>query len=1001
MRRGLILWVSFFFLVTLSAQLPERIYWHHLGTEDGLRSGANDHFYKDSRGYLWIGSQYGLQRYDGTPFPTTFGTRPVDSTGIQGQNIQGEILEDKEGNIWVTTFQALNQYDYKSSTFTPYFFQDSTDNRAGGFINCGYSKREMWLLYKGRIVLFDLERKIFKEVYDICREELNKGVIHQSGNLTYFYSFVSGKEDFTACIFRGHELISDTTILTPGRPINKILPIDTARILIGGEDDSGLLDYDCRTNTSIIHSNNKLEGGISCFSQLSEDAILFGTSAGNIYSFNLSNYQISNVDFPVQRENDPDDGIYKIYTNPDGTIFVSRKKTGLYHTNKNKGKFSRKLEGRVVVGMAQIESGNILVFTNQGIVVLDEQGNFLKEHPTKDMNKSHINTSYFLKSKNGRLYTSYFWKIKTYEPNKDRFEWIGNADNLNYIILLEDDRALVSNYTKEGLYMLDPERKTVENEPISGFEDISPVTFAYQTNKGDLVLAEGLTKLCFYDPVTFVKKRSIPYSGEITSMYEFPNDSLLWIGSAIGLTTFNYNTGEIKHVKGHPAIPGNDVYGVLPGSADDLWLSTNQGLCRMNSVTKAVTRYTKADGLPTMEFMRNSHLKLRDGRLAFGTMNGLIIFDPQSIKSNIPLAKPIITQIVVNGEVAEDLKCTKTKSTSYNEMKSLELGPDENRLEFHFASLEFSYPITNKVRYRLLPGEKKWSEEANGGKCQYANLSPNNYSLEVQAANSDGIWNSESKILKFTILPRWYQRGPYIIFMLIVAAIIVAVITVWIQKRKQKFLQLEYEKDIALEKQRVLISRNMHDDLGSALSAIKLKTTVLSIKSKDPEHKLELKRLGSRIKSIDQKIQEAIWAVDARNDSVEKLIEYLINHIRDLFDDNPIQYELLLPTELPDYLVSGDIRRMVVLAYKEILNNIIKHAQATKIWVDILLFHEQTMQIIIRDNGKGFDVAEKQLGDGNGLDNMRFRMEKIGGTCRFLPVEKGTSVELTFNLRQN
>jgi len=998
MRRVLILLFALFFLVNLSAQLPKYWYWHHLGIEQGLRKSPNNFMFKDSRGFVWIGSADGVQRFDGNPSPIIFGTLPTDSTGIKGQNIQGAIVEDEQGDIWITTYQALNHYDYKSNKFTPYSIEDSIGDAAAGYFSCGQLDQVNWLLYKGEIWQFDFNNKKFHKIYETGKT-FDRGIVKRSNGMVYLFAYTFGEEKVSGYIFKENELIEAYDIPIPEDYILSVLPVDSVSVLFGVTD--GLLRFNMQTKElstpSSWKDNNVKE--VSSLSLLSQDSILIGNTAGNVFCLDLNTDQIEEIDFSILKENDPDDGITAIYTHLDGTIFISGRMTGVYYCHKNKAKFSTLLRGKVIVGLMQTEEGDLLVFTNNNILLLDEKGKVIKDIPITNYNKNHSNKVYFFKDMKGKIYTSYFWRIQFYDPDIQNFRIAKNIENMNHAIALNDNRILISEYVRPGLMELDKDNNRLIKDVIPGTESIAEVTFSFQNEMGDLLLAEGLMELSIYNTKSFFKKDSVPYSGEITAMYEFPGDSLLWIGSAIGLTTLNYRTRKISPVMGHPSIPGDDVYSILPGVGNDLWLSTNQGLCKIDRITERVTKYTKADGLPSMEFTRHAHLKLRDGRLAFGTMNGLVIFDPNTIASNIPLAKPRITNVLIDGEESTDLKCTKTGATNYDEIKELELSPWENRLEFRFAALEFSHPSTNQLRYRLLPDEEKWSEEPNGGKCRFRNLSPNTYTLEVQATHSDGILNPDSKKLVFTILPHWYQKGWAIFLMFIIFVGVIIGASVYTQKRKQKIIQLGYEKKIALEKQRVLISRNMHDDLGSALSAIKLKTSTLSIKSKDLEHKRELKQLGIRIKSIDQKIQDAIWAVDARNDTVEKLIDYLVNHIRDLFDDGPMIYELLLPKELPEYLVSGDIRRMVALAYKEILNNIIKHANAKKIWVNVYLFNENTMQIIIQDDGDGFDIEEKELGDGNGLDNMRFRMEKIGGTCRFLPTKKGTIVELTFNLK--
>ena len=441
------------------------------------------------------------------------------------------------------------------------------------------------------------------------------------------------------------------------------------------------------------------------------------------------------------------------------------------------------------------------------------------------------------------------------------------------------------------------------------------------------------------------------------------------------------------------------MYGILPDEEGNLWLSSNSGIYCFNPDSNEIFAYNQADGVGSKNFSRSAHIKLRDGRLAFGGDSGLLIFDPKDIKSKIPLAIPQITEILIDGKKRLDLKCKKTGATNIEEIQELVFQPADNKLEFHFVAKEYSNTKENLIRYKLSPEETEWKTVESGGKCQYTNIEPGDYIFEVQAANSDGIWNEDNTdTLVMKVLPPFKKTIWFKLLMCALIASVVTIVVVVIQREKRKKEKMQFEKNMALEKQRLRIARDMHDDLGSRLSAISLKTAMLETKFENIRWKKEMEKLTEDAQEISVSIRETIWAVDARNDSLGKLIHYLISYTDEFFENLKIEFIFNIYENLPEeQMVSGHIRRMVFLAYKEILNNIIKHAKAKKVMIDMKMEKDHFI-LTISDNGVGFDLIDKEKGRGNGLDNMRYRMEKIGGTCRFLPTKKGTTIQLNFNL---
>jgi len=232
----------------------------------------------------------------------------------------------------------------------------------------------------------------------------------------------------------------------------------------------------------------------------------------------------------------------------------------------------------------------------------------------------------------------------------------------------------------------------------------------------------------------------------------------------------------------------------------------------------------------------------------------------------------------------------------------------------------------------------------------------------------------------------------------VVAASIIFITMKVRQQKRNTAIKAAEEKRLAIEIERQRIARDMHDDLGSSLSALSL-TTEIARNKKTSELKTEIEKINTAAREISGKIREVIWTVSSRNDTLENLVSYLHNYALDLFESTSQDFNLSLPKDIPNAFINGEFRRNIFLAFKEALNNLIKYAGATKVSIAFEITGN-LFSICVEDNGRGFDPSLLQNSSGNGLRNMQSRMKDISGTCVITTGENGTTVKFGFELKQ-
>ncbi len=317
----------------------------------------------------------------------------------------------------------------------------------------------------------------------------------------------------------------------------------------------------------------------------------------------------------------------------------------------------------------------------------------------------------------------------------------------------------------------------------------------------------------------------------------------------------------------------------------------------------------------------------------------------------------------------------------------------QNDFIFQVAAPTFIDENQTRFSYLLEGSERKqWSTPVSNPEISFANLQPGNYRLRVKASFLNGIYPDSETEFAFSINPPWWQtwffRGIFILLTLIIVAIIVKVYV----NRKLTMQRNRLEKQQAIQKERARIATDMHDDLGAGLSSIKFLSEKLKRSSTSDVTSADADRIVTNSNDLVQKMNEIIWAMNEKNDTLEDLLFYTRSYAVEYCEENNLACTVYLPDNINEMYVSGEIRRNVFLIIKESLHNVVKHAQATGVKINFKT-GDQNLYTSIQDNGRGF--SREQNTDGNGLINIRKRINNLGGQ---LIIQNGVGVTIEFTI---
>jgi two-component sensor histidine kinase len=456
----------------------------------------------------------------------------------------------------------------------------------------------------------------------------------------------------------------------------------------------------------------------------------------------------------------------------------------------------------------------------------------------------------------------------------------------------------------------------------------------------------------------------------------FYNDTSLLLTSTGGVQILNTKSGKVSLFE-YPALRTNNIKAVEKGKDNDVYLAGPTGIFRINLAQMNLYVYGQRDGLLFNIFSEGAHTTLADGRVCFGTnRNFITINDKHKNLAKNPVA--LVSGIrIMNQAVPVD---------SLRRFKNVvELTYDRNYVAIDFAAPTMMLHPNNSFLYKMEGFDKDWRIAAQYPSAEYSNLPPGKYRFMVKYRNTDGEESSAPTIIPFIIHPPFYLTWW---FLSIAIGLVASVVYLLHRIRVNKLL--------TMEKVRIHIARDLHDDMGSTLSSINI-LSLMSTKALEKEP-AKTKEYLSRISSYSQRMMESmddiVWSINPLNDGMEKIVARMREVAATNLEPKDIEYRFYIDETVNHLKLDMGKRRDLFLIFKEAINNMAKYSECAKAVIHITAKNKRII-MHIEDNGCGFD--ETLLNDGNGLINMRKRAEDLKGRLT-IKSKPGLGTELTLNI---
>ena len=500
------------------------------------------------------------------------------------------------------------------------------------------------------------------------------------------------------------------------------------------------------------------------------------------------------------------------------------------------------------------------------------------------------------------------------------------------------------------------------------------------------------------------------------------SNGVVWIGYA-GDGLGRIQNGRFTNIRTEHGLYDDYISQIVADGHGWVWFGGDRGIFKVREkelqdfaggrVRKVRSiHYGRGEGLPSLQAtfgaVPGAWLS-RDGRIWMPMRTALAVIDPERVRINsepppVFLDRVLVDDFVVarNPGVIPEPKAMGAEVINLRDAKAvLRLPPGHQSVQFDFTAPSFKAPENVRFRYRL-EGEgfkNDWVETTKERSATYLRLPAGSYRFRVVAGNSDDVWNETGVTLGVVVTPFFWQTWWFRIFVLTVFTALVIAVVRYVSFRRLRLQLRRLEQQEALYKERARIAKDIHDDVGANLTQIALLGDLVK-QDGGVEEKVgaKLERISNTARQAVKSLDEIVWAVNPRNDTLAHLIDYTGQFALDYLRVAGIRCRLDLPEQVPAREISTDVRHNLFLVVKEALNNIVKHARATEVWLRIHST-DTHLRMAVEDDGIGFD-APSNAAEADGLKNMQQRIADIGGTCRIESQAPGGTkvlVELPWN----
>ncbi|MCB9056936.1 MAG: hypothetical protein H6627_00085 [Calditrichae bacterium] len=1031
-----------FFVICLNAQQSE-ISFRHLNVTNGLSQNTINATYQDSRGFIWVGTQDGLNRYDGYEF-RIYRNDPDKPQSLQSNWIWS-IDEDSSANMWISTFGGgLSCYNRSAEEFIT-FNHNPDDSLSISHDTiwdfAEYPRGTFWVAANNGLNRMKLRQtdSLQARFEYIPHDTINTNIfsiVHAEGPYLWLTTF-SGLYRFNINTYEYTFYELEAGVKDYGRLGGQF---SNSGYLWLNSPKRGLFKFNL-ANSEVTHYKHDPENqDQSIYSSyvisVCEDnvgVVWVGTSTKLTLIFPDGRYRHYGFD-PVDPGSISHDYITNIYQSQDGTVWLGTR-GGLDLYNCLTQKFEHKkfrpdsktsFSSPNITGFLEDSAGDFWIATNNGLSRRDKTTGHFKHYFTDDKHPENgPGANYILDlledSRMNIWVATRNGGISVWQRKSDTFKHFNkNKMLMNGVVLSiyeDSENKIWIGTNSNGLFCYNPADESIVSmpanpaDPQDKMNDIS-VFSIFESSTGQFFVGTAAGGINIADRKTATFKHLLNKKGDRNSL---SNNRVLcfcetqkgdiWVGTAQGLNLMipdNNGSYYFKQYRIKDGLPNEVIYGIMEDSDEFLWISTNNGIAKINvQDTFNVKVFHLNDGLQGNEFNQNAWYKDSDERFYFGGSNGYNVFNPLHINLNDTKPRILLTHLrVLDKEVLPTASGILKETIS--DAAEITLPWQSNVFSIEFSALNYIMPERNQYAYIMEGFDKDWVFSGNRRFATYTNLNAGTYTFRVKASNNDDLWNEVGAALIINVMPPpWRSWWAYLFYSVSFITLIFGFIRFKVRE-KDKELETFARIEKAKSEERALVrkkaSADFHDEAGNLITKITLLSTLArrSLKDKDPLYTY-LDKISENAKQISGSMRDFIWVLDPDKDTLFDTISRLEDFCLSMFEFTNIQFVLSgLKVELKNIFLSLDERRAILLIFKEATNNCVKYSDATKAWID-LSFEKNCLKISFNDNGKGFDDTTQEKG--YGLSNMTSRGRKINALVKISSeISMGTRVEFSKQL---
>lgn len=835
----------FLSLILCAGKVSSRQYinFDFIKQSKGLSSNSVTSIYKDSQGFLWIGTINGLNIYNGREFISFTHSSYIPNSLTNNQITC--ISEDHEGNLWIGTEKGLNLFDRETAGFRNFGHDpDNSNSISHNWVKQLFpdSKGNFWVatreglnrvIYDGKEISFEryFPQRINTENTDNWAVQC---ITEDNGGDLWIGTWDGGLCHFKPSTGKFTHFLKDTTdrYSITGNIVERVGMIEKNLMLIGvSEAEMCIFDPVKRkfyTKEDLPEYKALLEipAPIYSIEYDGKDILWLGTANGLVsYSFKMKEvvYESNPKIQPTKNEvtkGDVLDQARTVFLDNTGIVWAGIGKAGLGKYDPNKNKFAKwfvpiasEKEYRDYLSDMYYENKSRIWFgtAGNGLIKININGKTLERYYHEESLTiraicNDVNGFIWIASENGLMKFDPRSKKSVLHLTQEQSNH-GALHHNSVINLYKDNNGLIWLITRQGLQLLDPVQNKIIPHKLDSILAIDMISNIFKDMDGDYWIS-GNKGFCIFEPATdnityFSSQLNKPGDigfDEIMDVYQ-DNNGTIWIGSKSGLFKTEKAAGKQLNFLQVDELSNQIISKIAPDINDNLWLNSSNGIIRYDPDENKIIKYNREDGLTPLA---HNILPTEDDKLIILDEKGFYCFHPDSIRENQNIPPVFFTGLSINGrEIPNGAEILNGKNL--NTLNKLVLKNEQKVLKFRFSVLNYTLPEKNIYAYKLEGYDTSWINIGHANEITLMNLNPGNYKLWVKGANNDNLWNEEGRFIELLVKPPFYKSAwAYTAYLLVLISLFV-LLRIYNKnkqklKRKYEYQQLEATKKYELEK---------------------------------------------------------------------------------------------------------------------------------------------------------------------------------------------------------